>query len=119
MTTTHKAATHTPGPWSISGQLINGAPEPRANPKVEPYPHTVAAVCWDYDGDRAATGDLPWAVAAANARLIAAAPALLEALEGLLANSPPPKRIKDDFSYLLYREAAARAITAATRGGAL
>jgi len=70
---------HTPGPWTISGQLINGAPEPRPNPKVKPYPHTVTAVCWNFDGDRGATGDLPWPIAEANARLIAAAPELLEA----------------------------------------
>lgn len=78
-TTAKQAAAHTPGPWAISGQLIHGAPERRPNPKVEPHPHTVAAVCWDFDGDRGATGDLPWPVAAANARLIAAAPELLAA----------------------------------------
>ena len=38
---------------------------------------------------------------------------LLEALRGLLANAPEPKRIKDDFSYTLYLEAARRAIAKA------
>ena len=97
MTTQVKAATHTPGPWAISGQLINGAPEPRPNPQVEPYPH---------------------AVAAANARLIAAAPELLEALQGLLRNCPPAKGIRKDFSYILYQEASRKAIAKAV-GGAL
>lgn len=119
MTTQVKAATHTPGPWSISGQLINGAPEPRANPKVEPHPHTVAAVCWDFDGDRGATGDLPWAVAAANARLIAAAPELLEALRDLMAHAPRPRNVRREFSYMVRWEQAKRAIAKAMEGGAI
>ncbi len=35
---------------------------------------------------------------------------LLEALKGLLLNCPPPKGIRKDFSYILYREAATKAI---------
>ena len=35
---------------------------------------------------------------------------LLEALKGLLAHAPEPKGIKKDFSYILYREMATRAI---------
>lgn len=38
---------------------------------------------------------------------------MLAALKGLLASAPPPKRIKDDFSYILYREAARKAVARA------
>ena len=31
---------------------------------------------------------------------------MVDALKGLLENSPAPKRIRNDFSYTLYREAA-------------
>ncbi len=48
-----------------------------------------------------------------HARLIAAAPELLEALKGLLENAPAHKGIKKDFSYILYLEAARTAITKA------
>ena len=57
---------HTPTPWSTSGDLISGAPEPRLNPKVKPYPHSVCKMCWDFDGDAGANGDLPWPVAEQN-----------------------------------------------------
>ena len=50
------------------------------------------------------------------ADLLAAAPELLEALVGLLANAPQPKGIRHDYSYLLYRESAKRAIAKATEG---
>lgn len=69
---------HTPGPWKRSGDLIVGPPEPRGNPKVEPYGHSVAKLCWDFDGDCGANGDLPWSIAEANGRIIIAAPKLLE-----------------------------------------
>lgn len=52
----------------------------------------------------------------ANGRLIAAAPELVEALEGLLANAPKPKNIQRDFSYTLYLESARRAIAKAKGG---
>ena len=46
----------------------------------------------------------------ANAAYIAHAanayPRLIEALRGLRANCPSPKKIKDDFSYILCREQA-------------
>jgi hypothetical protein len=35
---------------------------------------------------------------------------MLEALKGLIANAPAPKRIRDDFSYVLYLEAARAAV---------
>ena len=46
--------------------------------------------------------------------LIAAAPELLEALKGLLANAPTPKGVRKDYSYILYLEAARAAIAKAT-----
>lgn len=50
----------------------------------------------------------------ANALLIAAAPDLLEALQGLLTHAPQPKKkIRDEFHYILYREAARKAIAKA------
>jgi len=74
---------HTPGPWELSGDLIVGAPEPRPNPKVEPCPHNVAKLCWNFDGDRSPNGDLQWATAEANGNLIVAAPDLLRLLKAL------------------------------------
>lgn len=38
---------------------------------------------------------------------------MIEALEGLLKNGPEPKGIKKDFHYILYREAARKALTLA------
>ena len=46
--------------------------------------------------------------------LLAERAGMLEALQGLLANAPKPKRVKDDFSYMLYLEAARTAIRKAT-----
>lgn len=43
-------------------------------------------------------------------------PALINAMEGLLANSPAPKAIRADFSYTLHREAA-RSLLAKLKGG--
>jgi hypothetical protein len=51
--------------------------------------------------------------AAEKAHLVAAAPDMLEALRGLLETSPPPKGVRLDYSYLLYREAARTAIAKA------
>lgn len=78
------APTHSPAPWSMSGDLVVGAPEPRPNPKVEPHSHAVAKLCWDFDGDTGANGDLPWSIAKANGQLIIAAPELLQALKAIL-----------------------------------
>ena len=46
-------------------------------------------------------------------QLAKAAPAMLEALKGLIANHPAPKGIRKDFSYILYLEAARKAIAKA------
>lgn len=75
---------HSPAPWTASGDLIVGAPEPRPNPKVAPEPHAIAKMCWDFDGDCNANGTLPWTVAKHNQRLMTAAPELLQSLADLL-----------------------------------
>lgn len=75
---------HTPGPWEMSGQLVVGPPQPCPNPKAQPWHPTIASVAWDFDGDRNATGELPWSIAKHNGKLICAAPELLAALDDLL-----------------------------------
>lgn len=72
--------THSLAPWQLSGDLIVSAQEPRPNPKADHMGYAVAKLCWDFDGDRCANGDLPWAVAKANGQLVAAAPDMLAAL---------------------------------------
>lgn len=90
-------STHSPGPWSED-------PEGEVAVTIEDANGNV--VC---DVHGAANDSL----CEANWRLIAAAPELLEALTGLLANAPAPKNVRDDFSYILYREAATVAIAKA------
>ena len=86
-----RPAKHTRGPWSIEA--------------VKDYmrPH-----------DTGIDSEIPESIA--NARLIAAAPDLLEALRGLLretkAKNPNPK-VGKDFSLLVYIEAASKAIAQA------
>jgi hypothetical protein len=92
-------AQHTPGPWK---QAIG----PKFGETDIMALHSVTAIATVYTGVNGTDGN-------ANARLIAAGPEMLEALKGLLANAPPPKRIKDDFSYILYLEAARTAIAKA------
>ena len=75
---------HTPSPWTVSGQLIVGPPEPYPNPKAQTMGRKIAEICWDWDGDQGATGELPWSIAKRNGDLLAAAPELLAALEPLL-----------------------------------
>ncbi len=94
---------HTPGPWSRSFQLINGAPEPNVHP--------VANLCWDYDGDCGATGDLPWATAKANGELIVAAPELLQELRSLVDcfwEGRPKQNVRRDFHLMVKVNAASK-----------
>jgi hypothetical protein len=66
--TTTKTAEHTPGPWTVNEGGIQG---PNSTP-----------ICWGYHED---FGALIFPILPANARLIAAAPDLLEALKILAA----------------------------------
>lgn len=46
---------HSPLPWSSSGQLIVSSPVPFPNPQAQPMGKVVANLCWDFDGDNGAT----------------------------------------------------------------
>jgi hypothetical protein len=72
---------HTKGPWEMSGDIVIGPMYQPPNPKADKTAHVICKLGWDFDGDCNPTGDLPWAIAEENARLIAAAPELLEACE--------------------------------------
>jgi hypothetical protein len=86
--------THTPGPWFASGTDV----KPLGNRPI---------ICWTGTPERA----LP--EARANARLVAAAPALLAALQAILAKHDD----RDGMSDMWPREAAlARAAIAAAKG---
>ncbi len=98
--TTHTP--HTPGPWETCGF---------ENLTVNDSEGNTILAC-----PGSSTGTL--VEMKANARLIAAAPAMLEALKGLLTNAPTPKGIKQDYSYILYREAAKKSIAKAEGKGA-
>ena len=81
---------HTPGPWSYSEgtRTIRG-----------PQNHWLASMdSWDGAIDHAA-----------NARLIAAAPCLLDALRGLLDFEPPLLSAKERKAYAIARAAIAKA----------
>lgn len=64
------AGAHTPGPWSIAGMALIVATEPE-------FPHRVTVARVN------PAGELPPEVEQANARLIAAAPDLVAAIEAL------------------------------------
>ena len=67
--------THTPGPWKIYDEQVLDYPRRVAIQTVGKYPETLA------DLRLSSTGELP---VNANARLIAAAPELLAALERIV-----------------------------------
>lgn len=92
------AGKHTPGPWTVDADDCDQVLEPISG----------FAIHSTFCGMRFTPQER-----AANARLIAAAPELLEACKGLLANAPEPKRINKDYSYILYRETARKAISKA------
>lgn len=105
MTNEVSNATHTPGPWiaveSLAIRTTNGS--------------TLAQVRWDdfWDGDDiAARPRRDDEQAKANARLIAAAPELLEALEGVLRTEDSRFRLSDD-DWSVFRQLARSAIAKA------
>lgn len=70
------SAKHTPGPWFVwEGDVYAGSPTVKQRGRLEGHRAQVCTV-EDYEA--------PKTVARANARLIAAAPDLLEALEGIV-----------------------------------
>jgi hypothetical protein len=74
------ASAHTPGPWTVTAPYLS---------EVQTQERLTVASCWYADADGAeitVTGVLPCSIeeSAANARLIAAAPELLEAVVGLV-----------------------------------
>ena len=100
MTTT---ATHTPGPWTYRPCTI-GHPNNRRNPIVSSEGNYIARVCSQESTLPGMTSRAPDAATAeANARLIAAAPALLVACRAALEywdnGTPihPGALIVDDF----------------------
>ena len=108
-----ETAAHTPGPWRANG-IHEQSPEPSAQ--------TRAGAVSDDDGRVVAYLPADGAEGIqdretlANARLIAAAPALLEACKGLLNAFPPPSiRSRDGFSRNLAHAAARSAIAKATK----
>lgn len=80
-------AKHTPGPWRVETQTMNGQ---AINSELFPFQIESEdwVICEVY-------GDVPQIDAGANARLIAAAPELLDALQGLLADIQDYQRINN------------------------
>lgn len=75
---------HTPGPWIVSGLLDSGVQPPKYESINADGPRAIATVYVHTDALGADPTCLDMDEARANARLIAAAPALLAALEGLV-----------------------------------
>lgn len=98
-------AEHTPGPWTATF-MPAGAGLWNTRIMGPDGEHILADTYTQFYGPGQAESE-------ANARLIAAAPELLEALAGLLKHAPLPKGIRKDFSYTLYLEAARSAIAKA------
>ena len=87
----HKAVTgHTPGPWETSRDAV-------------PDGHTQVTVYAESDGERVATAFRN----EANARLIAAAPDLLAALDQITQHTAPLMRAKDPLGFDIDRIARA------------
>lgn len=84
---------HTPAPWINDGKTISAQVDPA-------HPSYIAPVCF-LDGDW-----LP-EIVAANARLIAAAPALLAALQGLVGEADLGEIDHDDDTRELIERARA------------
>lgn len=77
MTTRHETATHTPGPWKLENQ-INADPSASTVQVFDGEYNFIAEAKYASPNNCAAP---KWEQANANARLIAASPDLLEALQ--------------------------------------
>lgn len=113
----------TAGPWTFSGQLIVGPPEPHQNPKAQPEGKVVASLAWDFDGDHGATERrTTWAEAEANGRLMIAARAMLDALRDCITDDGAQCIRTCDVAYMIRRfraiNATARAAIELAEGGA-
>lgn len=99
--------THTPGPWQIEFWNDSSRPSRRDTPVITTGRDAIGELfnLWDEDGEDREVERL------ANARLIAAAPEMLAALEGLLADKYLADPINAD------RMGKARAAVAKVKGG--
>lgn len=80
---------HTPGPWQVMNDY-NGATIVLANVDGETFPDGTSTFSYDFVCDTFPddVGQVEREIAKANARLIAAAPELLDALRNLVAVQP-------------------------------
>ena len=115
-----KQTAHTPAPWTIDRDTIQGAPELNGE-----QPHAAEATCVAVvlSRERGSYRHYPKERAAANARLIAAAPDLLAALERLanIADEGAVMRHetgKPAWSFIDEVKQSARAAIAKATGGA-
>lgn len=112
---TEARTTHTPGPWTVGEYGSLGGEHWDEYPiHAEDNPEGVIAMVWPW-GDESGQW-VGTAEQVANARLIAAAPALLEALEGLMQYDNQKRRHSCDTLPVCTRcdfEQAAAAIRAA------
>jgi hypothetical protein len=107
-----KKSQHTPGPWSMDDPAENCPQHGKGGEQVfkvvaERFGGGLVAdvSCWWYDRE----------TARANARLMAAAPEMLEALEGILNNLWKDRKrdVKRDYSLMVYEAQAKTAISKA------